>query len=478
MKLYTDCRAKTVIPHPMSDLKARFDAQRAAFRRQPYPDASERRANLNRLEKAVRANQDALAAAINTDFGCRCRTEVLFSEIYTTLNSIRHAKSNVGQWMDRRHREIAWPLQPATAWVLPQPLGVVGIISAWNYPLFVSIPPLAGALAAGNRAMLKPSEYTPATSELLECMLAEAFPQDLVTVVTGDAEIGRTFTELPFDHLLFTGSTAVGRAVMRAAAENLTPVTLELGGKSPALIAPDASLRRAAEDIAYGKLLNAGQTCIAPDYVLVPRELAARFTEYLRAAIQQYYPEGAASAQYTSVINERHLARLRSYVDEARTRGTEVIEIGGSAPAERKFAPTLIIDPPEDTRVMQDEIFGPILPIKSYDSIDNATGYINDHPRPLALYLFSTSRKTIDRVLKQTISGGVTVNDTLLHIAADELPFGGIGPSGTGHYHGREGFDTFSKLKPIFSRRFPGLSRSLRPPYGRMHELLRRILIG
>jgi len=454
---------------PLEDLFAKLAA---AFAISPYPAAGERRENLTRLLRAVLAHQDELAIAIDHDFGGRSRDEVLFSEIYVAVNAIRHARSHVKQWMAPRRRQVGWPLQPAEAWVLPQPLGVVGIIVPWNYPVFLSIAPLAGALAAGNRVLLKPSEFTLETSALLGRIIASAFPPEMVAVVEGDASVGRAFAALPFQHLLFTGATAVGRDVMRAAAEHLTPVTLELGGKSPAIIAADANLDRAASDIVYGKMLNSGQTCIAPDYVLVPEALLRPFAAALGRAVERYYP----GAQYTSIINERHFARLRGYLDEAGARGVETITLG-QAPEGRGLAPTLLINPGDDLKVMREEIFGPILPLKTYGGIDEAIHYINQHERPLALYLFANDRRIIERVLTHTVSGGVCINDTLLHIAAEDLPFGGVGASGMGHYHGQEGFDTFSKLKPVFRRRWLGLGRMLRPPHTRLHDWMRRILI-
>jgi len=450
-----------------------FAKQVEAFRAAPYPSAAERRASLTRLLKAILAHQDELATAIDHDFGGRSKDEVLFSEIFVAVNAIRHARRNVKGWMASRPRHVGWPLQPAEAFVLPQPLGVVGIIVPWNYPVFLSMAPLAGALAAGNRVLLKPSEFTPETSAVLARMISSTFPPDLVTVALGDVTVGRAFAALPFNHLLFTGATAVGRQVMRAAAEHLTPVTLELGGKSPAIVAADANLDRAAADIVYGKLLNSGQTCIAPDYVLVPGASLRPFVEALRKAVARYYPD----SQYTSIINDKQYQRLRKYLEEARERGVETVALGGTSGAARGLAPTVLIDPPEDLLVMREEIFGPILPLKTFRGIDEAIRYVNEHDRPLALYLFARDRRVIDRVLTQTISGGVCVNDTLLHIAAEDLPFGGVGPSGMGQYHGREGFDTFSKLKPVFRRRWLGLGRMLRPPHTWLHEWMRRILI-
>lgn len=456
-----------------------LSAQKSAFRQNPYPSARDRRDHLTRLERALLARQDALAAALDRDFSGRCRNEVLFSEIFVSLHSIRHARKHVKQWMAKRPRHVDWPLQPARAWVLPQPLGVIGIISAWNYPIFLSIAPLAGALAAGNRVMLKLSEHSPATSDAIAKLITETFPPDHVVVMNGDASVGHAFASLKFDHLLFTGSTSIGRHIMRAAAENLTPVTLELGGKSPAILAPDANLDTAAADIAYGKFLNAGQTCIAPDYVLVARDRLDAFVEALRRHIEHYWPDAARNAEYTSIINDRHAARIRAYVDEARSHGVRALTVGPEPESgSRRIQPTILIDPPDDLAVMRDEIFGPVLPVKTYATLEEAIGYVNDHDRPLALYLFTKSGRTRNAVLTRTISGATCINDTLMHVAAEDLPFGGVGASGFGHYHGMDGFDTFSKLKPVFHRPLAGLNRLPRPPYGRIHQLLKRILIG
>ena len=453
--------------------------QRTAYRAEPYPALKVRRERLRRLERAILERQDQLAAALNSDFGGRCRQEVWFSEVLAAIREVRHARSHVGAWMEKRPRSLDWSLQPARAWVMPQPLGVIGVIAPWNYPIFLTIGPLAGALAAGNRVMIKVSEYTPATSDAIAALVAGIFPADLAAVVTGGPEVGRAFSSLPFDHLLFTGSTAVGREVMRAAAENLTPVTLELGGKSPAIVAPDADLDSAAADIAYGRFLNAGQTCIAPDYALVPAGREEEFAEAIRRQVERYWPDPARNPEYTAVINDRQAARLRGYIEEAQAAGARVIAIGPAPePGSRRMPPTLIVNPPDGLRVMREEIFGPILPVKTYTTMEDAIAYVNDHDRPLALYLFTKSGRTTKEVLERTISGAACVNDTLMYIAAGNLPFGGVGASGTGHYHGRDGFDTFSKLKPVFRRRWPGLARSLRPPYGRLHDVMKRILIG
>ena len=458
-------------------LRAMLEAQRAAIQREPYPSAAERRKHLGDLLAELLARQEDFAKTIDSDFGGRARHEVMFSEVFVAISSIKHARNHVAAWMRPRRVSVDLPLQPARAWVSPQPLGVAGIISPWNYPLFLSMAPLAGALAAGNRVLLKPSEYTPATSELLARVISSVFAPDHVAVVTGDASLGRSFAALPFDHLLFTGSTAVGHEVMRAASDNLTPVTLELGGKSPAIVAPDADPAKAARDIIYGKLLNAGQTCIAPDYVLVPSEHLRAFVDGALAAIDSYFPNAPANPDYTAIIHERHVKRLQGYLDEAVARGVEILPRSRRPMAGRKLAPAILVDPPDDLRVMREEIFGPILPLKPYDHLNDAIAFVNARPRPLALYLFTGHRPTMELVERHTVSGALSVNETLVHCATESLPFGGVGASGMGQYHGRAGFETFSRMKPVFYRPFAGFSGKLRPPYGKLQERLKRLLI-
>jgi coniferyl-aldehyde dehydrogenase len=343
---------------------------------------------------------------------------------------------------------------------------VVGIIVPWNYPLFLAVGPMIGALAAGNRVMLKLSESTPATGELLKRLFARVFPEDLVAVVLGEAEVGMAFSSLPFDHLLFTGSTSVGRHVMRAAAENLTPVTLELGGKSPAIVSADVPLKDAAERIAFGKTLNAGQTCVAPDYALVPHDRVEGFVEAYTQTVRAFYPTLADNPDYTAIINERQLARLNDYLEDARSKGARVISLFEQGQG-RRLPFSLLLDVSDEMSVMQDEIFGPLLPIVPYTDLAEALAYINHRPRPLALYYFGYDKGEQKRVLEQTHSGGVCLNDTLLHVAQDDLPFGGVGPSGMGHYHGREGFMTFSKAKGVFIKQRFNAARLIYPPYGK-----------
>lgn len=455
--------------------------QRAAFQMNPMPSADQRKGHLRQLAAALKAFRHRLAEAIDADFNGRSRDETLLAEIFPSLEGIRYAADLVNRWMRPDRRRVGMIFQPAQARVLYQPLGVVGVISPWNYPVYLTIGPLTGALAAGNRVMIKASEYTPNTTQTLREMLAGVFADDHVSVVAGDADVAAAFSRLDFDHLLFTGSTAVGRHVMRAAADNLTPVTLELGGKSPAMIAPDYPIDTAAERIAFGKCFNAGQTCIAPDYLLCPENRLDAFVEAFSTAVTRLYPTMAANPDYTAIVNQRQFNRLSGCLTDAREKGGRLVEISPSADAfsdTGKMPVWLVLEPTGDMTVMQAEIFGPILPVVSYRRVSEAIDYVNGRPRPLALYYFDENRKRTQRVLDQTRSGGVCINDTLAHVAQENLPFGGIGQSGMGAYHGRAGFLTFSKARPVFSRGRLNSTRLAWPPYGRrIHSWLYRFLL-
>jgi coniferyl-aldehyde dehydrogenase len=433
----------------------------------------ERIADLRRLRTAFKARLPEFVAAIAEDFGQRSWHESVASDGMPVLREIDHICKHLRRWMRASPRRVDINFLPARAEVRFQPVGVVGIIAPWNYPVNLALAPLVSALAAGNRVMLKPSEHTPRTSELLQQFLSTLFPRNQVACVTGDAAVAAAFAALPFDHLFFTGSTQVGRMVMAAAAPNLTPVTLELGGKSPAILAPDYSLDGAAQKIAAGKFFNGGQTCIAPDYVLLPQADQATFVAALRAAVSKAYPDLDQSKDYTSIVNQRQFDRLTSYLEDARSKGASVIHLAEStATGRRVFPPTVVTGVNDSMKLMQDEIFGPILPLVDCPSVDAAIDYINARPRPLALYHFDHDRRRTERVLDRTIAGGVSINDTLFHFAQDELPFGGIGASGMGHYHGHAGFLTFSKQKPVFYQsRFSALSL-FRPPYGKLADRL------
>lgn len=454
---------------PVTELEPTLRRLRDAWTAQ-RPGYEQRHDDLRRLRSAYKSRLDAMTQAVSADFGQRSRHESLLAEGMAVLAEIDHMLSHLRRWMRPERRGVGWRLWPASAEVRYLPVGVVGVISPWNYPVNLALVPLATAIAAGNHVYLKPSEHTPRTSEFLRSLLGEVFPEDRVAVALGGADIAGAFSSLPFDHLLFTGSTAVGRKVMAAAAANLTPVTLELGGKSPAVVGRDFPIDTLANRLTTGKLLNAGQTCIAPDYVLVPRARRQALVDALRAEVAQRYPDIDGSPDYTRIVNEGQYRRLRGYLDDARARGVEVIPLiepknPAQAEAERLLPPTLVIEPGDDALVMREEIFGPILPIRSYDAIDDAIAYINAHDRPLALYHFSHDRSEVERVLDRTLAGGVCVNETLLHYACNNLPFGGVGASGMGHYHGRDGFIALSKAMPVLRQsRWPVTDR-LKPPY-------------
>lgn len=460
------------------ELELLFDAQRRAFQAEPEPTLAVRLDRLRRLETLLHSHVDEIAAAIDADFSGRSTVETRLLEFFPCLEGLAYARRHLKRWMRSEDRHVSLWFLPGKATVRWQPLGVVGIVAPWNYPLYLAIGPLTAALAAGNRAMVKPSEFTPRFSGLFARLIARYFALEEVYVLQGDAAVAEKFTAMPFDSLLFTGSTAIGRHVMRAAAEHLTPVTLELGGKSPVIIAPGFDLELAARRIALGKLLNAGQTCVAPDYVLLPRGCEGKFADALRAAASAMYGDGATE-DYSSIISERHLARLQSMLNEARARGADCrpLLVEGEALSGRKLMPHALLNVPADAQIMQEEIFGPFLPVLSYETVDHAIDYVNGRDRPLALYLFDDDRARVNRVIAATRSGGVTVNDCILHIAQDDLPFGGIGASGMGQYHGPEGFRTFSKARPVFRQGRFNAMPLLAPPYGeRAHRLLRLML--
>ncbi len=465
-----------------ADLAALLGKMRAAARKAGPPDYDTRIEHLDKLERVLLARKHDIVKAIEMDFGVRSKHETLIAEVMIAVHEIKHARANLHEWMETDPREVPWMFLPARAEVLMQPLGVVGIIAPWNYPVQLALGPLVGALAAGNRVLIKPSELTPDTGELLRTMMTETFAPDHVSVVTGGVDVASAFASLPLDHLLFTGSTRVGKIIMRAAAENLTPVTLELGGKSPAIVGEGFSLSRAATEIMAAKMFNAGQTCLAPDYVMVPKGKADAFVEECKTALATMFPKLGGNPEYTAIINDRHYGRLKSYLDDARDRGAKLVELNPAKedlPAEaRKMAPTLVLHAKEDMLVMQEEIFGPILPVRTYESIDEAISYVNDHPRPLALYAFDDDQKRVDRILRETVSGAACVNTAMLHFAMADLPFGGVGHSGMGSYHGRDGFDCFTKKKPVVYQARLNAASLMRQPYGGAIDFALKMLLG
>lgn len=458
------------------ELTALVEAQRAAFAQNP-PGYAERLAALRRLERAVIARQDDIASAISRDFGGRAAEETRALEIFPLLNEIRYACRHLKRWMAPRPADVQWQFWPAKARTVYRPVGVVGVLSAWNYPLFLSLAPVTGALAAGNHVLLKPSELAPATADLMASIVSELYSPGYVNVITGGADVAAGFVRLPLDHILFTGSSRVGKRVMKAASDSLVPVTLELGGKSPAIVQSAYPIDRAAERILTGKLYNAGQTCVAPDYVLLPHGRRDEFVSAARKAVARMYPTLVDNRDYTRIINAHHYGRLAHLVDDARRRGAEVVEVKSARDAcnatNRVFPPTILTNVREDMAIMEEEIFGPVLPVVEYRSLDEAMAYVNARPHPLALYYFDEDRKRVNGVLGRVAAGGVTVNDCMLHVGQPALPFGGIGGSGFGRYHGFDGFQTFSHKQAVYfqARRSP--VSLLRPPYG---ATARRIL--
>ena len=455
------------------DLRALFDAQRRAFAADPVVSYRDRQDRLARLLAMTDAIAPELARAISADFGHRSHHVTQLADVMVVQGAIRHARRSLSGWMQPRRVKTPLSYVPATSRVQPQALGVVGIVGPWNYPYQLTMGPAASALAAGNRAMVKPSEATPRFSALLQDAVARRFAADEMTVVTGDVDVARAFVALPFDHLLFTGSTATGRRVALAAAANLTPVTLELGGKSPAILNADCDLDEAIPRLMAGKLFNTGQTCIAPDYLLAHDSLIERLGPAMRAATEALYPTIADNPDYSAIVDARQLARLQALLDDAKARGATVWPLHRETDVrDGKLPPFALFDVRDDMHVLRDEVFGPLLPVVPYRDLDDAIAYVNAHDRPLALYWFGRSRADRDAVLARTVSGGVTINDCLFHCAQELLPFGGVGASGMGRYHGEHGFRTFSHDKPVFVQSRWSGTGMMAPPYGRAFERL------
>ena len=434
-------------------------------------------ARIDRIDRAIALlvdHKNAIADALRGDFGHRSVHTSLLADVAAPIVSLKYARSNLRCWMKPERRKVSpafLSLFGARAYVTYQPKGVVGILSPWNYPLQLAFTPLAGVFAAGCRAMLKPSELSPRTSDLMAELFRKAFAETEVAVVLGGPDVGAAFAGLPFDHLLFTGATSIGRHVARAAAENLVPLTLELGGKSPVIVGRSANLKLATKRLMLGKTLNAGQACLSPDFAILPQERVADFVREAKSAIAAMYPSLRENPDYTSIINRRHYDRLQTYLQDARAKGAEIVEINPAGENFReqphpKIPPTLILNPKDDMLVMQDEIFGPLLPVITYQSIDEAIHAVNARPRPLGLYYFGSDKSEEELVLSRTISGGVTVNDVIQHVTMEDLPFGGTGPSGMGAYHGVEGFRTFSHAKAVFRQSSLDVMAMMRPPWG------------
>jgi coniferyl-aldehyde dehydrogenase len=469
----------------LSEMTAVLERQKAAHLRDGAPSAELRIDRLNRCIGLLVDHQKEIEDALNTDFGARSREATAFTDVASSIGTLKHARDHLKAWMKPEKRKTTpaiLGLFGAKAQLRYQPKGVVGIISPWNFPVNLTFTPLAGVLAAGNRAMIKPSEFTPATSELMARMFGGVFSVEEIAVITGGPDVGQAFAGLAYDHLIFTGATAIAKHVMRAAAANLTPLTLELGGKSPVILGRSADMKTAAARIMNGKTLNAGQICLAPDYVLAPADQLESFVGEAQGAVKRMFPTLKDNPDYTAIVAQRHYDRIMAHVADARAKGARVIEIN---PADedltqqehRKIAPTLIIDPTDDMTVMQEEIFGPLLPVKTYSTMAEAVAYVNAHDRPLGLYYFGDDAAEQESVLNATTSGGVTVNDVVFHVAQEDLPFGGVGPSGMGSYHGFDGFKEFSHAKAVYTqlkKDIPQLA-AMRPPYG---PAFRKFLAG
>ena len=450
--------------------------QKAAHLRDGAPSAEKRIERLDRCISLLIDHRKDIEDALNQDFGARSREATAFTDIAASVGPLKHAKENLRAWMKTEKRKTTpaiLGLFGAKAEVRYQPKGVVGVISPWNFPVNLTFAPLAGILAAGNRAMIKPSEFTPATSALMAQMFGGAFSEEEIAVVTGGPEVGQAFAGLAFDHLIFTGATSIARHVMRAAAENLVPLTLELGGKSPVIVGRSADMTVAAARVMAGKTLNAGQICLAPDYLFAPKDQVDSFVTAAQGAVSKMFPTIKDNPDYTAIVAQRHYDRITGYVDDARAKGARIIELKPEGEdltqqEHRRIAPTLILDPTDDMKVMQEEIFGPLLPIKTYETVDQAVDYINAHDRPLGLYYFGADAAEQESVVSGTTAGGVTVNDVIFHVAQEDLPFGGVGPSGMGSYHGLDGFREFSHRKAVFSqiKKDIGPLQMMRPPYG------------
>lgn len=446
-------------------------SQRQAYLQEGAPLLQQRRLHLKKLKDAILSHRQMLEEAISSDFGHRSHHETSILETASLIEGIKYLQKNLRKFMKPTYRHVTLKIGFGKARIEYQPMGVVGIMSPWNYPLSLPIMPVATAIAAGNRVMLKPSEFTPKTNALLKEMLEEIFTIERVSVITGEAQVGALFSALPFDHLLFTGSTPIGRNVMKAASENLVPVTLELGGKSPVIISRGQTNESYVASIVFGKLVNSGQTCIAPDYAFVHENEIESFIELYDKIAKKFYPEGPCGKDYTSIINEKHFSRLNALIADAKSKGANIIEIGHKLSHEsncsKTMGPTVIQGMTDEMQIAQEEIFGPILPLISYQEIEEVISYINSRPRPLALYYFGPDDDNRSNILNRTTSGNVAINTTVLHYAQNDLPFGGVGASGMGAYHGVEGFRTFSHAKGIFDQSRWNISKLVHPPYTR-----------
>ena len=468
----------------IDEMKKILSNQKALFINEPNITWSKRKENLKKLGSIIKDHESDFINAISKDFGNRASEETIIAEMLVIQGGINHALKHTPKWMRTRKAPTALQFKPAYNRVIPQPLGVIGIMSPWNYPLQLAVMPLIGALGAGNRAMIKPSEYTPLFSKLLKNVLGKVFSEDEVYVALGGVDVATCFSSMHFDHLIFTGSTNVGRIVAKSAAENLVPCTLELGGKSPAIIDESANMKTAVARLTNAKLLNAGQTCVAPDYLLMPKSQVSDFADAMISQAETFYPQFAGNKDYTSIIADSHYARLQNLLEDAENKGAKIRVAGNDdkqqLAKERRIPLTIVTETTPDMKIMQEEIFGPLLPILESESLNESLDYISKRDRPLALYWFGKNKNKLNRVLKESISGGVTINDATWHVIQEDIPFGGVGPSGMGAYHGEVGFRTFSHMKGVFFQSKFSQGSKLHPPYGpmasKMINLMKKIM--
>ena len=465
----------------ISEMKRVLELQKKKHIEEGPPSLELRKDRLYRSISMVKKYQDEIISALQDDFGNRDPVMSSATEVMSSIGPLENAKKNLAKWMKPEKRKLGGPMPGAglllsalgaKAKIEYQPKGTVGCISPWNFPVNLVMAPLGGILAAGNRVMIKPSEISSSTSDVIKTMFEEYFDEAEIAVFVGDPEVGAAFSSLPFDHLIFTGGTSIAKHVMKSASDNLVPLTLELGGKSPVIVGDDVEISDVAQRVMQGKTMNAGQICLAPDYALVPKEKVDDFVKESINSVTSMYPEMKDNDDYTSIINQNHFERIQSYLDDAKSKGAELVEINPnnedfSQQPHHKIPPTLVLNPTEDMKIMQEEIFGPVLPVKPYEDLSETVEYVNSKERPLGLYYFGKDKKDQQYVLSNTTSGGVTVNDVISHITQEDLPFGGVGPSGMGSYHGHDGFKEFSHAKAIYNQAKPNLNKfaGLVPPY-------------
>jgi coniferyl-aldehyde dehydrogenase len=458
------------------DILNLFGAAKEDYESSPYPSIAQRKLNLNKIKRCLQEKACDITQAIDEGYQGRAKTETALLELFPSIQAIKYARKHLKKWTRTKRRFLGPWLMPAKGLIMPQPKGVVGIVVPWNYPLYLAISPLANALAAGNVVMIKLSEHSERLGTLLQALIKK-YEIARVHIILGDVEVAKAFCRLPFNHMLYTGGGEIAKSVMKEASHHLTPITLELGGKSPVIIDKDVSEKLYVR-IILGKCLNSGQTCVAPDYIFLPKEKKISFIENAKKIFNRYYPDFKNNLDYSSIISKNHRERLVSLLDDAIEKGAEVYSLGTKHTNEKVIPLTLVFNVTSEMALLKEEIFGPILPVLHYDNLSEVIQHIRGNDKPLAIYYFGSNKQTISRLKKETHSGSLTINETILQVAAENLPFGGVGQSGMGQYHGREGFETFSKMKPIFKQRRYSSFSMLYPPYGKLVNFFLKTVAG